>query len=334
MYRTEILKDFLAKEPIVEERPIEPHDIWEVKSILVVMTQGLGDHLLILPLLRTLRKRYPSAKIGVLCRKEYSVFYDMVDEVIGIGEWSTSSYELVINLNPSNEKLEKVISLFNPKIKVGLKEPNDFGYDFPVEDYLVSRAVHYINFLKIVGISKFDMDFKIDLKKESLEKFNIDESKKIICLCIGSSDPRKCWSPKKYADLIGYLQDYRVVLLGKNIFSDEGKIGDTLSKTPNVTDLINKTTVAEAGQILNTSDLVISNDNGLMHLAAALDKKIIALFGPTNPAIWGPNSSKAVVLNVTKEGCGKKDSDYCNRNDCGRCINNINVKDIVNLIKL
>ena len=43
-------------------------------------------------------------------------------------------------------------------------------------------------------------------------------------------------------------------------------------------------------------DLVISGNTGVMHIAAALSKKQVALHGPTNPMIWSPLNSKAVVV--------------------------------------
>ncbi|MBW2984455.1 glycosyltransferase family 9 protein [Candidatus Woesearchaeota archaeon] len=351
MYKTEVLTNFLAKEPIVDEKPIitdevrnkwKEFDLKNIKSILVVMNQGLGDHLLILPLLRMLRKKYPSARIGIFCHKGYSMVYKItkvVDKIIPLGEEKEDDYELVINLNPPNDKIEEALHLFSPKIKVGLKTKDRKGYDFLVEDYLVSRPIHYLNFLRILNIDADinKMDFRISLKKDFklIKKFNINENNKIISLCVGSSNPRKCLDPSKYAELAKELsaEGYEVILLGKSVFIDENKKGAAISESSDkIINLIDKTNLEEVMQIINISDLVISNDNGLMHLAAALERKIIALFGPTNPIIGGPNSDKTVVLNVTKENCDKKSLHYCENISCGRCIDKIEVKDILKLI--
>jgi ADP-heptose:LPS heptosyltransferase len=339
MYKVEALTNFLATEPIVEEVPIVPQDIEGINSVLVVMNQGLGDHLLILPLLRILKKKY--SRVAVFCHKGYSiVFEDVVNKIIPFGGEKEDSYDLVINLNPSNDKLEEAIYMFNPKIKIGLKSQNPkYEYDILVEDYLVSRAIHYLNFLKILNIQVDVADFKINLKanQEILGKFGINSDKKIISLCVGSSDQSKCLDPLKYGQLATELIDkgYQVVLLGRSILINENGVGGLITGSENrIINLIDKTKLEDVMQIINASSLVISNDNGLMHLAAALNKQMIALFGVTNPQIWGPNSDKAIVLNVTKDNCDKIKTDYCRNENCIGCIDKIEVSDILNLIKL
>jgi heptosyltransferase-2 len=76
-----------------------------------------------------------------------------------------------------------------------------------------------------------------------------------------------------------------------------------------VIDLAGQTTLAEAVGILSLADLMISNDMGLAHIAAAVDTATIVLFGPTDPQTTRPWGSNVAVLK------GDAPCKYCERND-------------------
>ena len=61
-------------------------------------------------------------------------------------------------------------------------------------------------------------------------------------------------------------------------------------------DLIGRTTLTDAVDILSSMNLALTNDSGLMHVAAAVDTALVALYGPSSPGFTPPLSSKAKVL--------------------------------------
>lgn len=128
----------------------------------------------------------------------------------------------------------------------------------------------------------------------------LDTSKKIIALCPGAEfGPSKRWPEEYYADIANKLlnQNCEVWLFG----SQKDKIiTDQINQLTNnqCNNLAGSTTLAEAIDLLALSSLVITNDSGLMHIAAALDKKIIALYGSTDPNFTPPLSTKAQILSI------------------------------------
>jgi len=60
--------------------------------------------------------------------------------------------------------------------------------------------------------------------------------------------------------------------------------------------LAGRTTLLQFAAVLKRCALFVGNDNGPMHMAAALGTPVVALFGPSNPFVWGPRGGKVEVL--------------------------------------
>ena len=82
--------------------------------------------------------------------------------------------------------------------------------------------------------------------------------------------------------------------------------------------MLGKTTLQEVGALIESCDVVVTADTGSLHIALALNKPVVALFGPTDPKLWGPLTGNFKVL-VNDEldclGCRKrrcpKPDQYC-----------------------
>lgn len=122
----------------------------------------------------------------------------------------------------------------------------------------------------------------------------------ILALCPGAAfGPSKCWPEKYFAEIANiYLnQNGQVWLFGSK--NDEKTSQLIQSLTHNrCTDLTGKTTLSEAIDLLSLANLVIANDSGLMHIAAALNRPVVAIYGATTEKFAPPLSEQAKTVSI------------------------------------
>ncbi len=122
----------------------------------------------------------------------------------------------------------------------------------------------------------------------------------ILALCPGAEYGRaKQWPARHYAQLASYYGEkgWQIWLFGSE--KDRAvcqEIGDLASAQ--CQNLAGKTSLAQAIDLLSLADAVVSNDSGLMHIAAALDRPLVALYGSSDPAFTPPLSPKAQALSL------------------------------------
>ena len=144
----------------------------------------------------------------------------------------------------------------------------------------------------------------LSVYKENLdtlrEKFKIDTNLPLICLCPGAEfGPAKRWPTNYYAVVANeYLKkNWQVILLGS---PNDGSIGDEITlqikEQSGFLNLIGETKLKDTVDILSSSSLVLTNDSGLMHIAASVDVPLVALYGPTSPEFTPPLSNKVKVI--------------------------------------
>jgi len=134
----------------------------------------------------------------------------------------------------------------------------------------------------------------------TLARLGLTLERPVAVLCHGAEyGPTKRWPAEYFAELARRLTDagYAVWLAGS---ANDAAIGDDivrLSERPCV-NLSGRTTLAEAIDVMSCASLVVSNDSGLMHIAAALDKPLVAIFGSSSPAFTPPASPQARIVRL------------------------------------
>lgn len=131
------------------------------------------------------------------------------------------------------------------------------------------------------------------------KKFALEgKTKPVVALCPGAEYGRsKRWPARHFASLSTTLcqQGYAVWLLGS---PKEKTVADEVQalSEENVVNLAGQTSLEEAVHVLSMADIAVTNDSGLMHIAAAVSTRVVALYGSSDPTYTPPLTDKATIL--------------------------------------
>lgn len=121
---------------------------------------------------------------------------------------------------------------------------------------------------------------------------------RLAILCPGAEyGPAKRWPAEHFAALARQLHQagYAVWIIGSAKDQEAGTEIESLSDGMAI-NLCGRTKLADAIDLMSTADIVVSNDSGLMHVAAALHRPLIALFGSSSPLFTPPLSKQVAIL--------------------------------------
>lgn len=169
--------------------------------------------------------------------------------------------------------------------------------------------------------------------EKALQKFGITRSgQPILALCPGAEfGPSKRWPENYYAEVAREKlnQGWSVFLFGSK--NDIPVCTAIQNQTDGkCIDLTGKTSLGEAIDLLSIATAVVSNDSGLMHIAAALDKPLIAVYGSTDPGFTPPLNRDAKIerLQISCSPCFKRDCPLGHH----RCMRDLSSKQVLNAL--
>ena len=121
----------------------------------------------------------------------------------------------------------------------------------------------------------------------------------VLVLCPGAEyGPAKRWPQAHFAAVAGHYlaQGWQVWLLGSA--RDAPVTAVIAAQAPGAVNLAGRTDLGAACDLIAAADLVVSNDSGLMHVAAAFDRPLVAVYGSSDPGFTPPLSDRARVLTL------------------------------------
>jgi ADP-heptose:LPS heptosyltransferase len=150
----------------------------------------------------------------------------------------------------------------------------------------------------------------------------------LVCPAIGSG-PGKLWPAGRYVKVIHDL----IQVCNARVFVDGRDRDWLLCKTiatlaPPSKSLIGRNPLGSLCALIRRVDLVIASDSGPIHIAAGTGTPAVAIFGPTDPTIWAPKSSRLIVLR--KSDCPPCDNPfYCRRGAHFACTTEVRTSDVI-----
>ncbi|HVA99399.1 MAG TPA: glycosyltransferase family 9 protein [Bacteroidia bacterium] len=305
----------------------------DYKTIVVAKFLGLGSIVQATPLLQTLKNKFPNSKIIFVTSTE-NIFLlkhiPIIDEVIALSDKKISS--LIFSTYTLLQKLWKqkidlyidleIYSNFSSIITTCSLATNRFGFFKSDKNYRMGMYTHmmyfnlqapiseiYLQFARLLGCTDLAHDLLIpqlsEAEKQNAEKtlnsFKLKENLYIV-INPNASELRleRRWDKENFKAVIQHLlterKEYKIVLIGNSKEQAYVKtISMNFSEKVNFVDTSGKLTLLELLILIEKSALLVSNDTGPMHLAFALKKKTVALFGPCSPTHYG-NSENCIAL--------------------------------------
>jgi ADP-heptose:LPS heptosyltransferase len=296
-------------------------------SILLIRAGALGDCLLMLPALTALRAHFPQARIdamGYPKRWEWVLGRGLVDAVhtierpgmhllfcegIEVSEPLKSflgTYDVVLSYRPDPDGVFQR-SLRALGAGLVLSQP-PFPPPPPPKIHVADFALQLVARLGVPPALAMPRLWLTDNELALVQPFftahQVDSSMlPIVVVHPGSGSAAKRWPVESFATLIEMLETQRwartVVVTG---YAEEDVVARLRSLIHTV-----KPLVAANWPLLPTMALIgqatvfIGHDSGLTHLAAALGRPTVAIFGPTDPEIWGPRGEYVTVVQMVRE---------------------------------
>jgi heptosyltransferase-2 len=287
------------------------------------------------PALRELRRVLPGAHLTLATRPWAEALFagaEFVDEVVAVSdakssaravwadarEWRSRRFDLAVIL-PNSFAPALSAALARVPFRVGYATQGRAAlltHPLPVPEWRGHRheVFYYLNI--IAGLERLlrgssdiearepDSSLAVngDARREALALLRESgggDSRPLVALCPGSTNSRaKRWPSERFASLADMLAERagaQVFLIGAR---EELDISEEVARLahhrPHI--LTGRTNLAQTAALLSAADLLLTNDTGPAHVAAAVGCPVVVIFGPTNPETTRPFSTLAEVV--------------------------------------
>lgn len=291
----------------------------KTNKILVVAPAWVGDMIMAQALLKFLKQNNPAVVIDVLAPQYLSVLIERMPEVSQVisspfqhGELNlrgrfalakklrSAAYDQAIVLPNS---LKAALIPFWAKIRLRTGWCGEMRY-FLLNDLRIldkKKLPLMVQRFVALGLPKGEsLPDNIPMPRLMPKPDLIPPQSPVLALCVGAEyGPAKRWPPQYFAELAK-----RQAQLGWEIWliggvKDQPVAAEIQQRCNDLCkDFTGKTSLAEAIDLLSLASLVVTNDSGLMHVAAALEVPLIAIYGSSSPDFTPPLSIKAKILSL------------------------------------
>lgn len=316
----------------MRERPLQAE---KIERVVVRGTNWVGDAVMTVPALRALRQVLPQAHITLAVRPWAEKLFadaDFIDDLLlyerrprdlravfrQTREWSRRRFDLAVLFQNAFEAA---------LIAAGARVPLRLGYATDKRRALLTHPLalpawrserhevfYYLNIITelerlLYGTSEVEQQapafaLRVSTERQAQARLMLDAhgaqpARPLVALCPGSTNSRaKRWPAERFAALADKFIDEtgaEVVLVGTpDELAVSLEVKAAMRGQPVM--LTGRTDLAEVVAVLSLADAVVSNDTGPAHIAAALERPTIVIFGPTDPRTTRPFSHTAEII--------------------------------------
>ncbi len=303
----------------------------QVKRILLVRTDRLGDVILTLPMLPAIRACFPDAYIAMLLRRYTGEIVEgnpYVNELL----WYDDDGDTLVPFRRMRRFLKgkafDVAIVVYPRLRLAWLMfrsgiPIRIGTGYRYYSFLFNRKVfehrrdakrheveYNLNLLREIGcpIPQNKVRFEIDIPSDAighvdkmLQQLHLDPDKELVVIHPGSGGSAREWSAEQFGQLaVKLITERGVHVLVTGGKGEERTVAEILIATRGLAiPLVNKLNLKELAALLQSVSLFISHSTGPLHLAVAVETPVVGLF-PQITALsakrWGPYSGIRRVL--------------------------------------
>ena len=301
--------------------------------ILILKPSSLGDIIHALPAVNLIRQRYPQAHLAWLVNTTFTSLLKhcpVIDEIIPFPRHEyrrlpalfrrlrQDRYDVVVDLQ-GLLRSGLLAALSGAPRRIGLSDARECAGIFHNEIISVPRIHAVDRYLRAavhLGGAAGPVEFPLGLAPGR-------HSEGYLAINASARWPTKLWGDDKFTELIRQLPQDRVILTGSAAEAD--RIGRLAQGCCN---LAGKTDLFELAGWYRRCAVVVTNDSGPMHLAAAVGTPVVAIFGPTDPVLTGPYGNGHTVLRSVLP-CAPCFKGHCTNPDSMACMKAISVAEVL-----
>lgn len=326
-----------------------------MKKVLIIRFSSIGDIVLTTPVVRCIKKQVPEVTLHYLTKAKFKSVLEQnpyIDKIITIdkdidevmGKLKKEQYDFIVDLHNNLRSWRTVLTLhcasqtFN-KINFRKWFRVNVGWNYLPAIHIVDRYMAAARSLEISNDGA-GLDYFLDPEKyDTSLTLPASFQNGYLAIVIGGQHKTKIYPPEQ---LIEFCKLYGrpVVLLGG---ADDAEAGERIADEvgSNVFNGCGKYSLMESSWLLKMSSQVVTNDTGLMHIAAALDKDIISIWGNTIPEFgmtpYLPDDSRSDSQLLEVKGlkcrpCSKIGFKQCPKGHF-KCMKEIKPQALLNLVK-
>lgn len=324
-------------------------------KFLIIRFSSIGDIVLTTPVIRCLKEQVENAEVHYLTKPQFS-------SVLKNNPYIDKLHILKEDLNSTisdlkNEDFNYIIDLHHNLRTLRIKQKlNKIAFSFDklnikkwlIVNFKINKLpnIHIVDrYLKTLELFDVNNDDKgLDYFIDESEKVNIKEFPKkfhdgYVALVIGAKHETKKLPENKLLELVGKIKR-PIILLGGN---EDYENGEILTKdNSNIFNTCGQYSINQSASLIEQSDIVISHDTGLMHIASAYKKKTISIWGNTIPEFgmhpYLPSNfkNKGNYWIFEVDGLGCRPCSKIGYKKCPKkhfkCMQNIDIDKIVELV--